>query len=280
MNKVTVIFLIVLLVGTSVTVVLWTKPSGTKDSTVRVAPSFNNLDEKERKRTNTLSEKIIVSSVSSSANTGATDQIEKRKINKNVHIFPIKDNPDWSVYRDEKLKFYFRFPSALSLVDEINSGDGKGAFLRFEGGGTYPGYIIFGSSNGEYFRGQSNIPETELGYTDWWKEFETYYSKVISKKTVMDPNEKIVILNRKIYLQTVYFNLGGGNYQINLTTYKDTKKYSFVYSFPAEWHNSELDEQSDVRTEALNQIKNRTVPEPSLSKIRLFDSIVETLQTY
>ena len=183
---------------------------------------------------------------------------------------------EYSEYKNDLLGFYFRVPKDTKVVYQTSSSE-KGIFIRFEGTTFSPGYVTFNSSNGEYFKGPPEIPEGELGHEDWWKDYEDYKKKVITKKVTLDENEKIISLNKRTYLEAIYYDQGGENYLLNLVTYDKNRKYSFTFNFPAIWHQNTYSWVAENQTKVVEEIRNQLIPEPSLSSLKEFWITINSL---
>jgi hypothetical protein len=187
------------------------------------------------------------------------------------------DKKNYSEFKNNLLRFSFKIPSNASIVYETTTNSKKGIFARFEGSSFSPGYVTFNASNGEYFKGPSEIPEGELGHVDWWKDYAEYQKKVITKKIALDQNENIIILNKRTYLETIYYDQGGENYLLNLVTYYNNQKYSFIYSFPAIWHENTYSWVAENRTKVIEEIRSQHIPEPSLTSLKEFWTTINSL---
>jgi hypothetical protein len=189
----------------------------------------------------------------------------------------VVDKRKYSEYKNNLLGFYFKFPSNTSVAYETSTSSKKGIFIRFEGPAFDPGYVTFNASNGEYFKGPPEIPEGELGHEDWWKDYEDYKKKVITKKVTLDENEEIISLNKRTYLEAIYYDQGGENYLLNLVTYDKNRKYSFTFNFPAIWHQNTYSWVAENQTKVIEEIRNQLIPEPSLSSLKEFWITINSL---
>ena len=180
-------------------------------------------------------------------------------------------------YKNNLLNFSFRIPATTLIAYETDTNSKMGVFVRFEGPDFNPGYITFNSSNGEYFKRSSEVSEGELGHVDWWTDYEEYQKKVITKKTTLDEYERIISLNTRTYLETIFYDLGGENYLLNVVTYHKNKKYSLTYNFPAQWHDNTYSWSVENRKKVIQEIQKQSIPEPYLTNLKKFWTIVRSL---